>query len=81
MADDLETRIRQAMKLPKDAPDGMGFVNILDALEALGVVVAECLAHVPEETAAAYLDRVLHCRRQWQAHPRVLEQLKTEGRA
>jgi hypothetical protein len=81
MTDDLETRIRKTLKLPDDAPEGLGFVNLIESLHALGVVMAECLAHVPEETAAAYLDNVLICRRQWQAHPRVLEQLKPEGRA
>jgi hypothetical protein len=81
MTEPLETRIRQILKLPGDAPDGMGFVDLVDALRALGVVVAECLAHMPEETAVSYLDQVLTCRREWQAQPRVLEQLKPEGRA
>lgn len=81
MTDDLETRIRQVLKVPGDAPDGLGFVDLFEALHALGVVMAECLAHVPEETAVSYLDQVFVCRRQWQTHPRVLEQLKPEGRA
>lgn len=81
MTEPLETRVRQVLKLPGDAPDGLGFVDLFDALHALGVIMAECLAHVPEETATAYLNQVLVCRRQWQAQPRVLEQLKPEGRA
>lgn len=82
MNESLEVRIRQAMKLPdRVAEEGCGYVDLLAALEALGIIMAECLAHLPEETATAYFGHILRCRKQWQAHPRVLEQLKAEGRA
>lgn len=78
----LETRLRQVLRLavqPEDPPEGLGYVDMLECLQALGTIMAEILAHVPEAEAEAYMRIVLNCRRQWLAVPRVLDQLPAEG--
>lgn len=73
--DCLECRIRQQVTDHKDAP---AEVDMNDALNALGEVTAEILAHLDTKTAKRFAHFLLLRRKTWQRHPRVMAQ-QTKG--
>lgn len=71
----LECRIRQQVTDHSDAP---AEVNMNAALNALGEVTAEILAHLDTKTAKRFAHYLLKRRKDWQRHPRVMAQ-QTKG--
>lgn len=71
----LECCIRQQVTGLHEAP---GEASVNDALNALGEVTAEILAHLDTKTAKRFAQFLLVRRKDWQRHPRVMAQ-QTKG--
>jgi hypothetical protein len=75
----MECRVRQAI-IGKPTTD-LSEVDTTEALNALGNVVAELLAHHSSKAAKRYAAQLLDARKRWQAEPRVAIQNPPAGHA
>lgn len=66
----MECRVRIAMNDGHVQAELMA-TDTTEALNALGNVVAELLAHHPTKEAKRYVAELLEARKRWQAEPRV----------
>lgn len=71
----LECRLRQVITGTDDAA---GMVNLDEALNALGEVTAEVLAHGSSKTAKRFAAFLVERRKAWVKHPRVMAQQTSE---
>lgn len=78
----MECRIRQAIQGigPDEPPRFLDGGEMSEAINSLGNIMAEYLAHTNTRTAKIAVAEILEARKRWQKHPRVAVQL-TEGNA
>lgn len=76
----VECRIRAALSESGD-PSAPFEVDTKAALDAIGNVASEMLAHHSTKAAKAFAAELLECRKRWLKHPRVAAQQKPAGHA
>lgn len=66
---------------PGDPPRTLTGAEVNAALDALGDVAAEFLAHAPTKVAKIWTAEVLETRKRWMKDPRIMVQQQAKGTA